>query len=172
MKIKMKIQAVAMDPVTNSPVMILKEEEGERGLPIWIGLLEATAIASKLENIQFPRPMTHDLMKNILDHLGIKISRIEICDLKDNTYYALITMDVGGREVQIDARPSDAVALALRTGAEIYVHEEVLSKSEALAEEARKKVEEEIATAGTKEEKERLKDLLERLDPQAFKYKM
>jgi len=171
MKIKMKIQAVAMDPITNSPVMILKEENGERGLPIWIGILEATAIASKLENIQFPRPMTHDLMKNILDHLGIQIPRIEICDLRDNTYYALITLDVGGKEVQIDARPSDAVALALRTGAEIYVHEEVLRKSEALAEEARKKVEQ-IATAGTEEEKEKLKDLLEKLDPQAFKYKM
>jgi len=172
MKVKMKIQAVAMDPVTNSPVMILKEEQGERGLPIWIGLLEATAIASKLENIQFPRPMTHDLMKNILDQLGIKIPRIEICDLRDNTYYALITLDLDGREIQVDARPSDAVALALRTGAEIYVHEEVLAKSQALAEEAKKKGEETATAATTKEDKEKLKDFLERLDPQAFKYKM
>ncbi len=170
MKVKMKIQAVAMDPVTNSPVMILKEESGERGLPIWIGLLEATAIASKLENIQFPRPMTHDLMKNILDQLGIRVPRIEICDLRDNTYYALITLDIDGREIQIDARPSDAVALALRTGAEIYVHEEVLAKSQALAEEAKKSAEETAAT--TESDKEKLKDLLERLDPQAFKYKM
>jgi len=172
MKVKMKIQAVAMDPVTNSPVMILREEEGERGLPIWIGLLEATAIASKLENIEFPRPMTHDLLKNILDQLQIRVPRIEICDLRENTYYALITLDLGGREIQIDARPSDAVALALRTGAEIYVHEEVLAKSQALAEEARRQAEEQMATAGTEEEKEKLKDLLEHLDPKAFKYKM
>ncbi|MBX6423639.1 bifunctional nuclease family protein [Thermosulfurimonas sp. F29] len=172
MKVKMKIQAVAMDPVTNSPVMILREEGGERGLPIWIGILEATAIASKLENIQFPRPMTHDLLKNILDQLQVRVPRIEICDLRDNTYYALITLDLGGREIQIDARPSDAVALALRTGAEIYVHEEVLAKSEALAEEARKKAEETTVTATSEKDKEKLKDLLERLDPQAFKYKM
>ncbi len=172
MKVKMKIQAVAMDPVTNSPVMILREEDGERGLPIWIGLLEATAIASKLENIEFPRPMTHDLLKNILDQLQVRVPRIEICDLRDNTYYALITLDLGGREIQIDARPSDAVALALRTGAEIYVHEEVLTKSQALAEEARRKAEETVAATGSEEDKEKLKDLLERLDPQAFKYKM
>ncbi|RUM88672.1 MAG: bifunctional nuclease family protein [Thermodesulfatator sp.] len=172
MKVKMRIQAVAMDPVTNSPVMILREEGGERGLPIWIGLLEATAIASKLENIEFPRPMTHDLLKNILDQLQIRVPRIEICDLRENTYYALITLDLGGREIQIDARPSDAVALALRTGAEIYVYEEVLAKSQALAEEARRQAEEQMAAAGTEEEKERLKDLLEQLDPKAFKYKM
>ncbi len=170
MKVKMKIQAIALDPVSNSPVMILKEEEGERALPIWIGLLEATAIATKLENIQFSRPMTHDLMINILDHLGIKIPRIEVCDLRDNTYYALITLNIDGREVQIDARPSDAVALALRTGAEIWVHEEVLRKSKAL-EEAAAKAEQE--TVDQDQDKEKLKDLLEKLDPSAIsKYKM
>ncbi len=172
MKVKMKIQAIALDPVSNSPVMILKEEEGERVLPIWIGLLEATAIATKLENIQFSRPMTHDLMINILDHLGIKIPRIEVCDLKDNTYYALITLNIDGREVQIDARPSDAVAIAIRTGAEIWVHEEVLQKSKALEEEAKK---ESSTPEGvhTDQDKDRLKELLEKLDPSAIsKYKM
>ncbi len=172
MKVKMKIEAIALDPVSNSPVMILKEEGGDRVLPIWIGLLEATAIATRLENIQFSRPMTHDLMINILDHLGIKIPRIEVCDLKDNTYYALITLNIDGREVQIDARPSDAVALAIRTGAEIWVHEEVLQKSKALEEEA-KAAETPQEDMGTDQDKDRLKELLEKLDPSAIsKYKM
>ncbi len=173
MKVKMKVQAIALDPVSNSPVMILREEEGERALPIWIGLLEATAIATRLENIQFSRPMTHDLMINILDHLGIKIPRIEVCDLRDNTYYALITLDIDGREVQIDARPSDAVALALRTGAEIWVHEEVFRKSKALEEAAKAEEKEGEVSAEQDQDKEKLKELLEKLDPTAIsKYKM
>jgi len=172
MKVRMKIQAIALDPVSNSPVMILKEEEGERILPIWIGLLEATAIATRLENIRFSRPMTHDLIINILEHLGIKIPRIEICDLRDNTYYALLTLDIDGREIQIDARPSDAVALALRTGAEILVHEEVLEKSKALEEAAKAEASAQEGVE-TGQDKERLKELLEKLDPSAIsKYKM
>ncbi|AEH44810.1 protein of unknown function DUF151 [Thermodesulfatator indicus DSM 15286] len=172
MKVKMKVQAIALDPVSNSPVMLLKEEEGERTLPIWIGLLEATAIATRLENIQFSRPMTHDLLINILDQLGIKIPRIEVCDLRDNTYYALITLDIDGREVKIDARPSDAVAIALRTGAEIWVHEEVLEKSK-LLEEEEKKGEIHTESAEQDQDKEKLKELLEKLDPSAIsKYKM
>ncbi|OAG28375.1 bifunctional nuclease family protein [Thermodesulfatator autotrophicus] len=171
MKVKMKVQAIALDPVSNSPVMLLKEEEGERTLPIWIGLLEATAIATRLENIQFSRPMTHDLLINILDHLGIKIPRIEVCDLRDNTYYALITLDIDGREVKIDARPSDAVAIALRTGADIWVHEAVLEKSKLLEEEAKSEASSE--TTGQDQDKEKLKELLEKLDPSAIsKYKM
>ncbi len=171
MKVKMKVQAIALDPVSNSPVMILREEEGERALPIWIGLLEATAIATRLENIQFSRPMTHDLMINILEHLGIKIPRIEVCDLRDNTYYALITLDIDGREVQIDARPSDAVALALRTGAEIWVHEKVFEKSKALEEAAKAEAQKEGVEQD--QDKEKLKELLEKLDPSAIsKYKM
>lgn len=167
----MKVQAIALDPVSNSPVMLLKEEEGERTLPIWIGLLEATAIATRLENIQFSRPMTHDLLINILEHLGIKIPRIEVCDLRDNTYYALITLDIDGREVQIDARPSDAVAIALRTDAEIWVHEQVFEKSQALEEAAKTEAQQE--TAEQDQDKDKLKELLEKLDPSAIsKYKM
>ena len=126
MKIKMFVHSIAIDPMLNSPVMLLKEVEGDRILPIWIGVLEATSIATKLENIQFPRPLTHDLMKNIFDELGVKVPKIEIVDLKDNTYYAIVTIEVEGKTIDIDARPSDAVALALRTGAEIFVNEEVL----------------------------------------------
>lgn len=171
MKIRVSIHGIAIDPVSNSPVMLLKEIDGSRILPIWIGVLEATSIASKLENIQFPRPLTHDLMKNILDFLGIRIPKIEIVDLRENTYYAIITLDIQGELVDIDARPSDAVALALRTGAEIFVSEEVLQKSQTFTESFTKESQEEIVGA-TEEEKEKLKEILKELDPKHFKYKM
>ncbi len=170
MKVKMVIHGIAVDPMSNSPVMLLKEAEGDRILPIWIGLLEATSIAAKLENIQFPRPLTHDLMKNIFDYLGVKVPKIEIVDLKDNTYYAIITLDIEGKTIDIDARPSDAVALALRTGAEIFVNEEVLQKGQVFTETP--SAEKEEMVGATEEEKERLKKLLENLDPKHFKYKM
>lgn len=171
MKVKVVLHGLAVDPVSNSPVMLLKEVHGERILPIWIGILEATSIASKLENIQFPRPLTHDLMKNILDFLGIKIPKIEIVDLRDNTYYAIITLDIQGELVDIDARPSDAVALALRMGSEIFVNEEVMKKGQTFTESPIKETQEEIVGA-TEEEKEKLKKVLETLDPKHFKYKM
>jgi len=170
MKIKMVIHGIAMDPMSNSPVMLLKEVEGDRILPIWIGVLEATSIAAKLENIQFPRPLTHDLMKNIFDFVGVKVPKIEIVDLKENTYYAIITLDIEGKTVDIDARPSDAVAIALRTGAEIFVNEEVLQKSQLYTETPSAEKEEMVVT--TEEEKEKLKEILETLDPKHFKYKM
>ena len=169
-KIRMVIHGIAMDPMSNSPIMLLKEAEGERILPIWIGVLEATSIAAKLENIQFPRPLTHDLMKNILDYLGVRIPKIEIVDLRDNTYYATITLDVDGNTIEIDARPSDAVAIALRTGAEIFVHKHVLEKSQTFTASPEEGKEEMVGT--TQEEKEKLKKILENLDPQHFKYKM
>ncbi len=172
MKIKMVIHGIAMDPVSNSPVMLLKEVEGDRILPIWIGLLEATSIAAKIENIQFPRPLTHDLMKNIFDFLGVKIPKIEIVDLRDNTYYAIITLDIEGKTIDIDARPSDAVALALRTGAEIFVKEEVLEKSQVYKETPQGMEKEKQMVGTTEEEKEKLKKILETLDPKQFKYKM
>ncbi len=170
MKIKMVIHGIAMDPVSNSPVMLLKEVEGERILPIWIGVLEATSIAAKLENIQFPRPLTHDLIKNIFDFLKIKIPKIEIVDLRENTYYAIITLIIEDKTIDIDARPSDAVAIALRTGAEIFVREEVLQKSQIYTETPSTEKEEIVVT--TEEEKEKLKEILETLDPKRFKYKM
>jgi bifunctional DNase/RNase len=170
MKIKVFIHGIAVDPISNSPVMLLKEERGNRILPIWIGVLEATSIASKLENIQFPRPLTHDLLKNILDLLGIKVPKVEIVDLRDNTYYALITLDIQGQLVEIDARPSDAVALALRTGAEIYVAEEVMKKGQTFTESPVE--EKETIVGATEKDKEKLSEILEELDPTQFKYKM
>ena len=163
--ISMYVHAITLDTDSNSPILILKEENGERTLPIWIGLLEATAIATEMEKIEFARPMTHDLSVNLLKKMEIKIPRIEISDLKDNTYYALITLKQGDRELTVDARPSDAVAIALRAEARIFVNESVLRKTQ--------------PTKGTAINRERaLKEedkwakILEEMDPDAFKYKI
>lgn len=123
------ISVLAVDSLTKSPVVILKEVDGERKLPIWIGLLEANAIASELEGIKFRRPLTHDLIKNIIELSNMKVSRIEVCDLKENTFYALIYITGDEKEFTIDARPSDALALSLRVRAPIFVADEVFEKS-------------------------------------------
>ena len=126
---EMKVSGLTMDPQTNTPIVVLKDPTSETSLPIWIGLLEATAIATELEQVQFSRPMTHDLLKNIMSHLGVKVDRVEVCDLRDNTFYAWIYLEVNGKETRIDARPSDALAIALRVNARIYVDEKVIEKS-------------------------------------------
>jgi bifunctional DNase/RNase len=126
---EMKVAGITVDPFTNTPIVILKDLEEKDVLPIWIGLLEASSIATAIENIQTPRPMTHDLLKNIMDNLGVKVVRIEVNDLKDNTYYALIHLDVESKRLVIDSRPSDAIAIAIRTGAAIFVEESVIKKS-------------------------------------------
>jgi bifunctional DNase/RNase len=162
---QMKVAALVMDPQSNTPIVILKDLQTETSLPIWIGLLEATAIATELENIQFPRPMTHDLIKNCFDYLSIKVERIEVCDLKNNTYYALIYIRNGEQVSPVDARPSDAIAIALRTKAPIFVSEEVISKSQ--------KAEDTPRPLFGKENKEKWSEILENLDPEDFsKYKM
>jgi len=161
----MAISGLTVDPLTNSPIVILKEIDGNKTLPIWIGLLEATAIASELEGIKFSRPMTHDLLNNFLEMVDIKVTKVEVCDLKDNTYYALIHFKQGDKELTIDARPSDALALSLRVEAPIFVSEEIINKSKEidLKPEAEDKTE-----AGKKWQK-----ILEGLNPEDFgKYKM
>jgi len=163
----MTISSVNMDQVTNSPIIILKEVEGDQTLPIWIGLLEAIAIASEIEGVKFSRPMTHDLFKNVMDQVDIKIKKIEICDLRDNTYYALIHLTNRGANLTIDSRPSDAIALALRTQAPIFVSDEVLRKS--------KQVDavREGVPADKSEQGKKWQDILEELNPEDFgKYKM
>jgi len=125
----MNVSGLTVDPLTNSPIVILKEIDGNHTLPIWIGLLEATAIASELEGIKFSRPMTHDLFKNFMEMVDIEVTRIEVCDLKNNTYYARIHFMQNGKEMSIDARPSDALALSLRVKAPIFVNEEVINQS-------------------------------------------
>jgi bifunctional DNase/RNase len=145
--------------------VILKEIGGERTLPIWIGLLEATAIASELEGIKFSRPMTHDLLKNIMSLMDVKVNKIEVCDLKNNTYFALIYLDHKGKEISIDARPSDALALSLRMGAPIFVSEDVIKKSSQID----LKAEPEDKT----EQGKKWQEILEKLNPDDFgKYKM
>ncbi len=165
MALEMTVTGLTVDPMTNSPILILKEKDGEQVIPIWIGLLEATAIASELEKVQFSRPMTHDLYKNTMDILGVKVVRIEICDLKDNTYFAIIFFDVQGKEVTIDARPSDAIAIALRARCPILVNEVVFQKSKNLEPQYKESVQ--------GEEGKKWTEILEKMDPEDFgKYKM
>ncbi len=161
----MIISGLTVDPLTNSPIVILKEIDGERTLPIWIGLLEATAIASELEGIKFSRPMTHDLLKSVMDMIDVEVNKVEVCDLKNNTYYALIHMTHRGKEISIDARPSDALALSLRVNAPIFVAEDVISKS--------KQIDLTSEPDDTSEQGKKWQEILEKLNPEDFgKYKM
>lgn len=126
---KVNIAGMTMDPASNTPIIILKSDESDQAVPIWIGLLEATSIASALQNVELDRPMTHDLFKNFIDILNYDVVKIEICDLKDNTYFAKIYFMSDEREFNMDARPSDAIAIALRFDAPIFVDDKVLEKS-------------------------------------------
>jgi uncharacterized protein len=125
----MTVRGLTLDPVTNTPIVILKAEGGTRLLPIWIGLFEANAIALEMEKIATPRPMTHDLLKNLIELVGARVERTVVDKLRENTFFASIYLRSGGEERRLDARPSDAIALALRTGAPIFVTDEVLSRS-------------------------------------------
>ncbi len=165
--IRMKIHAITLDPQSNSPILILKEDKGERTLPIWIGLLEATAIATEMEKLEFARPMTHDLAVNLLSAAGVRLVRIDVTELKDNTYYAQITLDTGDKLVRVDSRPSDAVALALRAGADIFVNEEVLKSSTGVGSQPTV-----VTGSGEEKDEDTWNKILEELDPSAFKYKM
>ncbi len=161
MLIRMTVRGIALDPITNMPIIILKDVEEKRALPIWVGIFEANAIALELEKIATPRPMTHDLIKNILDGLGATVQQIVVNDLKDNTFFAVIEVNYNGNMVSIDARPSDAIALALRVNAPIFVTEKVVSKAKSMD------------IADEKEETDRWKEWLENLKPEDFgKYKM
>ena len=162
---EMTVSGLTIDPFTNSPIMILKDVDSDKAVPIWIGLLEATAIASELENIKFSRPMTHDLLKIIMETMAIKVTRVEVCDLRDNTYFALIHLNREGQEEIIDARPSDAIALALRVKAPIFVAEVVIQKA--------RRVDLSAKEAITTEDAKKWTEILEGLDPEDFgKYKM
>ena len=125
----MTIKGLMIDPITNMPIIILRDQEGQRILPIWVGVFEANAIALQIENVQTPRPMTHDLLKNIIDDLSAQVERIVVTDLKENTFYALIHLRTNGHSIEVDARPSDAIALALRTRSPIFVEEAVIQNA-------------------------------------------
>jgi bifunctional DNase/RNase len=129
MELEVKIRGLMMDPVTNMPVIVLKEAQGAGILPIWVGIYEANAIALEIEKVQTPRPMTHDLLKNVLSGLNVHVQRVVVSDLKDDTFYALIWMESNGRTISMDSRPSDALALALRLDCPIFVEDQVLKNS-------------------------------------------
>jgi bifunctional DNase/RNase len=161
MLIEMTIKGLMVDPVTNLPIVILKDKEGERVLPIWVGVFEANAIALQIENIATPRPMTHDLLRNVIADLDGRVDRVVVSDLKDNTFYAVIHLTVRGERVAIDARPSDAIALALRTRAPILVEEAVIDNAKT------------VDFASERADSDRLQKWLESLDPNELgKYKM
>jgi len=166
MLVEMKVFGLAIDPVTSTPIVILKDLKGKKAIPIWIGIFEASAIATQLEQISFSRPMTHDLLNETLKVLGVSVSKIVINDLKNNTFFASIYLVYRETDIIVDARPSDAIALALRADASIFVDEKVIAKSSDV-------------NFGTKTSdlnkytKEQLKEFLENLSPEDFgKYKM
>jgi bifunctional DNase/RNase len=161
MLIEMTIKGLMVDPVTNMPIVILKDKDGDRVLPIWVGIFEANAIALQIENVATPRPMTHDLLRNIITDLDGQVDRVVVSDLKDNTFYATIHLTVRGERVAIDARPSDAIALALRTRSPILVEENVIDNAKT------------VDFNAERTDSDRLQKWLESLDPEELgKYKM
>ena len=161
MELEMKIKGLMIDPITNMPIIILRDPAGSAVLPIWVGIFEANAIALQIEKIVTPRPMTHDLLKSTIQGLEASVDRVLITDLKDNTFYALIYLNQAGRVMPIDSRPSDAIALALRTGSPIFVNTDVIEKAK--------------STDMTRDagESERIRKWLDSLDPDEMgKYTM
>lgn len=167
--IQMSVGGLTLDPVTKTPIVILKDTENKLNLPIWIGLLEATAMATEIEGIKMARPMTHDLLRNILGEVGCSVESVEITELKENTYYAMVHLSLGGRQVMIDSRPSDAIAIALRTKSPIYVAKAVLEASSVLqqGEEGKEGAVENVSNVS----KEKWSEILEKMAPEDFKYK-
>ncbi len=165
--IEMRVGGLTLDPVTKTPIVILKDAENKLNLPIWIGLMEATAMATELEGIKMARPMTHDLLRNLIVDLGGVVESIEVTDLRDNTYYAVICLQAGGRKVLIDSRPSDAISLALRTKSPIFVAKRVLEASSVL-QQSEETQEKNLSNVS----RDKWADILEKMSPDDFKYKM
>lgn len=167
--IQMSVGGLTLDPVTKTPIVILKDTENKLNLPIWIGLLEATAMATEIEGIKMARPMTHDLLKTILGEVGGSVESVEITELKENTYYASVNIRLAGRQVIIDSRPSDAIALALRTKSPIYVAKAVLEASSVLqqSDEGKEPPLENVSNVS----QEKWAEILEKMGPGDFKYK-
>jgi len=162
---EVNIASMAIDPTSNTPIIILKSVKGDQAVPIWIGLLEATSIASALRDIKFDRPMTHDLFKNFIDNLEMVVSKVEVCDLKDNTFYAKIYFVSKDKSFDMDARPSDAIAIALRFGAPIYVDDKIFDQSQM--------VEGDYEVLNKSEDGKKWAEYLEKLSPEDFgKYKV
>ncbi|MDO8444792.1 MAG: bifunctional nuclease family protein [Deltaproteobacteria bacterium] len=161
---EMEVKGLTLDPLSSMPIILLKEVAGRQTIPIWIGILEASAIAAELEKITLSRPMTHDLLNNIIYTLGAQVIRIEVNDIKDNTFYATVFLKKGRgkKEIAVDARPSDAIALALRSDSPIFVSKKVIERSRRI---------DLSGKAGA--EKGNWEGVLEKLSPEHFgKYKM
>jgi bifunctional DNase/RNase len=162
--VSMSIKGLMLDPVSNSPIVVLKDEDEKFFLPIWVGIFEANAIALQLENITTPRPMTHDLLRNMISELNAEVTRVVINDLRDSTFFAQIRLLIndgrGGKTLEVDARPSDAIALALRTEAPIFVAQSVLEQAQTI-------------TPDGEDSEEKMKKWFENLSPDEMgKYKM
>ncbi|HET7712178.1 MAG TPA: bifunctional nuclease family protein [Thermoanaerobaculia bacterium] len=158
--VPMTIKGLMLDPVSNSPIVVLKDDEEKFFLPIWVGIFEANAIALQLENVATPRPMTHDLLRNMVQELDARVIRVVINDLKESTFFAQIRLIAGARTVEVDARPSDAIALALRTAAPIFVAQSVLDQAQTISPDAA-------------DQEEKMKKWFEDLGPDDLgKYKM
>jgi bifunctional DNase/RNase len=161
MQIEMTIKGLMVDPITNTPIIILRDKDGDKVLPIWVGLPEANAIALQIENVATPRPMTHDLLRNVIQDLKASVCKVVVCDLQENTFYALIYLSLGAETVAVDARPSDAIALALRSRAPIFVEDSVIEHAKT------------VDFSTEKADSDRLQKWLESLDPDDLgKYKM
>ncbi|VAX20777.1 hypothetical protein MNBD_NITROSPINAE02-275 [hydrothermal vent metagenome] len=158
--VEMKVDGLVFDPQTNTPIIILKDTEGDKALPIWVGYPEATAIALEIEKVETPRPMTHDLIKNLLDGVDAEVNHILVNDLKNNTFYAVISLQINGAPVDVDSRPSDAIAVALRVKAPIFVMQKVLDSA--------KVFDMNIPPERSKEEEDNFKKWLDDIKPSDF----
>ncbi|MBM3791686.1 MAG: bifunctional nuclease family protein [Acidobacteriota bacterium] len=162
-EIEFKIKGLMMDPLTNSPIVVLQDTTGETLLPIWVGIFEANAIALQIEKVDTPRPMTHDLIKGLLTHLNAHVVKIVVTELKENTFYALIFLNYEGNLITVDSRPSDAIALALRTDSPIFVTDDVITKSSTMN----------ASAGGERSSPDQIRQWLENLGPEDLgKYKM
>lgn len=157
--LEMKVRGLTLDPLSNTALVILRDLEGNKALPIWVGIPEANAIALEIEQVPTPRPMTHDLIKNLLEGLNASVTRVVVNDLRDSTFYATISLSLQGREFHIDSRPSDAIAVALRVKAPIYVTLDVIERAGSV---------DAGAQGAPPEEAEGLKEWLDNLRPEDF----
>ncbi len=170
----MTVGGVSLDPVTKTPIVLLREETEDLTLPIWVGVLEATSVATQLEGVRMTRPMTHDLLRRVVEEVGATVARVVVTDLRESTFYAEIELQVAGRTHLVDARPSDAIALALRAGAPIFVAKDVLaaSASEEAGSASGEAPQADRSMDLSEVNREEWTDILENLDPDDFKYKM
>lgn len=162
---EMKVAGIALDPTSNAPIVILRDVNGKIVLPIWIGVMEASSIAAALEGLSYSRPMTHDLFAALLKRIDARVTKIEIVDIKENIFYALIVLEHNGELISIDSRPSDALAIALRTNARIFVASHVVKEATHVEEEPASG--DKIAV-GFEQNQDKLQEILEKMNPEDF----